>query len=296
LTSKRFVPASLFATVAASLSASTSCSAVLGLDEPTHRGEAMGAGGANQAGSSGAAVDASASGGSSVSGIDGSGGISGGPTTGGNGGSSAAGAAQGSTDAASDVGADVGVDAGPRCDDGKKNGNETGTDCGGTCGGCPTGSPCKVAGDCSSKNCTQTTCAKAHCTTTSPACRCVGVMPGTADYLVCDPVTGMASSWDMARLECQNRGMHLAKIDDAAEGNFLNGYMDPALRDYWVGASSPTGQPMTWQWLDKTPIPTDFWVMGTQWSPNYRCAALSMPPKLILGICEQSLGYICEIE
>jgi hypothetical protein len=291
LTSRHVSLSLVLASVCASVVGSIACSAVLGLDEPTLRD---GSAGASQ-GSSGGAVDASSgSGGSGASGAGGRG-VSGTPVTGGNGGALAE-AGQAPNDANPDVVAEAGVDAGPRCDDGKQNGNETGTDCGGTCGGCPTGSPCKVAGDCSSKNCMQTTCAKAHCTTTSPACNCVGVMPGSPDYLVCNGGTGIALSWDMARLECQNRGMHLAKIDDAAEGNFLNGYMDPAFANYWVGASSPTGLPMTWQWLDKTPIPMDFWVMGTQMSPNYRCAALSMPPKLILEICEQSLGYICEIE
>jgi hypothetical protein len=278
-----------------------SCSAVLGLDEPTLRDASIGSGGANQAGSSGGAVDASASGGGSGTVVGGSGGMSGGAAVGGNGGnggSSTAGAGQGPIDAAHDVVADVGGgDGGPQCNDGKKNGNETGLDCGGPCGGCPTGSQCNVTNDCLSKNCVGTTCQRARCTL-SATCRCIGPMPGISTYLLCNNTNGVGGqrTWDAAKAECQNLGMHLAKVNDQAEANYLSGNLDPVLRDYWVGASDPSGDPTKWQWLDNTPIPNDLWVMGTIMSSNLRCAAATIPPGLILGICTQQLGYICEID
>ena len=121
-------------------------------------------------------------------------------------------------------------------------------------------------------------------------------MPGISDYLVCGVLAGVGTSWDMAKSECENRGMYLAKIDDLAEANAVASFLDPALRDYWVGASNPTGGITGWQWLDKTPVPLGLFVAGTVMSPNYKCAAATTPAGLILGICGQTLGYVCEID
>jgi Lectin C-type domain len=278
------------------------CSAVLGLDEPIHREggttvAAAGGGGASDPGGMGGGdPDASVTSGSSGTEVVGNGGMSGGSATGGNGGSTG-GAGQGAIDAGRDVVADVGADGGARCDDAKQNGNETGLDCGGPCGGCPTGSQCKGAADCLSKNCVGTTCQRAPCML-SATCRCIGPMIGISNYLVCNNTSGVGGqrTWDAAKAECERLGMHLAKVNDKAEATYLSGNLDPVLRDYWVGASNPTGDPTKWHWLDNTPIPNDMWVMNTIMNPNLKCAAATIPAGLILGVCGQQLGYICEID
>jgi Lectin C-type domain len=279
------------------------CSAVLGLDEPTHReGDASsGTGGSGGApvstGTGGGDPDASFSSGSSGTVVVGNGGMSGGSATGGNGGASTAGGAgQGFTDAGRDAVADVGADGGPRCDDGKQNGNETAADCGGSCSGCANGMHCSVSGDCLSKTCTNNSCQRAACPSNN-ICVCKPGYVGQPNYIVCSGPADVIRSWDLAKLECEKLGAHLAKIDDLQKREYIHMNIINAVNPrFWVGASAPMGPTVMWRWLDGSGVAIGVWSGATPpMDASLRCGELSyLPSGLDAVACGVQLPYICE--
>jgi hypothetical protein len=117
---------------------------------------------------------------------------------------------------------------------------------------------------------------------------CVGATHGGHGYMLCyAPMT--RSAWSAAEAACVNAGMHLVRVDDAAENAFIRATADTVNFDgaIWLGGSDAMSE-RRWVWVDGTP----FWMGGpggmpvanrySNWAtgepndgtPNIDCAAM----------------------
>jgi hypothetical protein len=83
---------------------------------------------------------------------------------------------------------------------------------------------------------------------------CVGLARQGAGYMFCSS-NAMHKSWQQAQADCVAHGMHLVRVDDAAENRFIN---DSAvnlgfLEQIWIGGIY-TADASQWQWTDGTPF------------------------------------------
>jgi hypothetical protein len=92
---------------------------------------------------------------------------------------------------------------------------------------------------------------------------CIGWARQSAGYMFCFS-DAMHKAWTQAQNDCVAQGMHLVRVDDAAENRWIN---DSAvnfgfLEQIWLGGVYvPTVS--QWQWTDGTP----FWTSGSRGQP-----------------------------
>jgi Lectin C-type domain len=245
------------------LGSGLSCTAVLGLDEPTHRDTARdsaaggGAGSTGTAGMpAGAAGQTGSAGGAPPDTSDGSGGMA---MNGGGGVASEGGAGKPVADANPPEG---GRDAAPDA----------------------SGGSCAKHSECATHYCSQNVCQPFMCQPNSAACTCV--KQGNTFYRYCvAPVDSLP--WALAKQKCEDVGMHLATVENAAELNYLGSISGT----FWVGATIVAGQ---FQWTDQTPVASSLWAPG-QPAAGRACVIVSSDLSgLQSGTCSDPHFYLCE--
>ena len=92
---------------------------------------------------------------------------------------------------------------------------------------------------------------------------CVGLARQGAGYMFCYG-NSVHRTWQQAQADCMAHGMHLVRVDDAAENRFIN---DSAvnlgfLEQIWLGGIY-IADVSQWQWTDGTP----FWTSGSRGQP-----------------------------
>ncbi|HEX4341442.1 MAG TPA: lectin-like protein [Polyangiaceae bacterium] len=84
--------------------------------------------------------------------------------------------------------------------------------------------------------------------TAQPDSSCKATNFGAHDYWVCSAT----KSWQAAETTCNSVGMHLSRVDTAAESDFVHGQIGA---DSWIGATDST-QEGKWLWVDGNTL---FW-------------------------------------
>lgn len=118
-------------------------------------------------------------------------------------------------------------------------------------------------------------------------------------YLFCDD----RREWQDARLECEARGMHLARIDDEAENDFIHAHV---ATDTWIGGNDIEAEGV-WRWTDGE----QFWSgdddggpvggLYTNWSygkprdlEDDNCVQVRFDGRWQDDECDDDEQYICE--
>jgi len=105
---------------------------------------------------------------------------------------------------------------------------------------------------------------------------CIGMSSLGSGYMFCY-AQGQRRNWLAAETECENRGMHLAEVDDAVENAFIRRVMRSVGFDgnVWLGGSDQASEGR-WVWTDGT----QFWVGGANGSRvggNYTNWSIGQP-------------------
>jgi hypothetical protein len=138
---------------------------------------------------------------------------------------------------------------------------------------------------------------------------CVGATHGGRAYMLC--YAPMArEAWSAAEAACVGAGMHLVRVDDAAENAFIRATADNVNfdGDIWLGGSDAMTE-RRWVWIDGTP----FWTGGpggmpvanryTNWAsgepndgtPNVDCAAMQAGAGTWRDVrCVMRHAFMCE--
>jgi hypothetical protein len=92
---------------------------------------------------------------------------------------------------------------------------------------------------------------------------CVGISRNGAGYMLCYGAS-QRRSWREGETQCTNRGMHLARVDDAAQNTWIRSLANDAgyTGSVWLGGvdSNDNG---TWAWIDGV----QFWMGGRNGRP-----------------------------
>jgi hypothetical protein len=171
----------------------------------------------------------------------------------------------------------------------------------GACGLGVTGDACASPADCPTSTCQGGTCVDGVLDAgpldsgATPDCQgagcnqCVSRVFGRSLYWICDDLL----SWDAAREECEDRGYHLAVLDDATEALRVRSWVDAELGggSVWIGLGQRA--PLGALWVDGTRGAYEPWDAGG--SP---CGVISAgdPPELAARECDDERRYVCEWE
>jgi hypothetical protein len=92
---------------------------------------------------------------------------------------------------------------------------------------------------------------------------CVGLARQGAGYMLCYG-DAVHRTWPLAQSDCVARGMHLVRVDDAAENRWINASAVSLnfLEQIWIGGIY-IPEVAEWEWTDGTA----FWTSGTNGQP-----------------------------
>jgi hypothetical protein len=106
----------------------------------------------------------------------------------------------------------------------------------------------------------------------APACPCPTISAGGATFHLC----GFARSWDQAEAFCVAKGLHLARLDDAAQSRAVFAAATQLRRErWWIGLNDRTAEG-AFTWTDGSSLAAPQWVRGEPDNGpcNQDCAAL----------------------